>query len=127
MSSDRDNLAELLSRLLVAQQQNQDWYVSRSSGDTLCLDGWFDPTALAAAVLDAGLRPPARRIETPEQLATLGFPCGIREIPDDDMEFYPQVWEMGFQVGWCRAGQMFDENDCTPTLPVLVLWEGDGE
>ncbi|MFE3229315.1 hypothetical protein [Nocardia sp. NPDC059228] len=64
-------------------------------------------------------------IETREELDTLDWPCLVREItPEDELEFYPQIWERAFQTdGWNRAGQMFDEQDCTPRLPVEVLPE----
>ena len=78
---------------------------------------------LADTVLRAGYRPPQRVIETPEELDALTFPCLIREEPTDSTDFYPQIWEMGFQTDWCRAGAMFDPEDCTPRLPVTVLIE----
>ncbi|WP_029926342.1 hypothetical protein [Nocardia otitidiscaviarum] len=92
------------------------WLLCQHDGDDHCC---------AEDLIDEGWRPPPRRIETSEQLDTLDFPCVIREIPDDPLEFYPQIWEMAFQVGWCRAGRLFDENDCTPTLPIEVLHEGE--
>lgn len=64
-----------------------------------------------------------RVIRTQAELDALGFHCGIREIPADPMEFYPQIWEMGYQSGWCRVGRMFDPDDCSPNLPVMVLWD----
>lgn len=35
---------------------------------------------------------------------------------------YPHKWEMSFQCGWCRVGNAYDDDDCTPSLPVLILW-----
>lgn len=77
----------------------------------------------AEAILRDGYRPPARVIETQEELDALTFPCLIREEPTDSTDFYPQIWEMGFQTDWCRAGAMYDPDDCTPRLPVTVLIE----
>ncbi|MET8430108.1 hypothetical protein [Nocardia sp. NPDC004860] len=84
-----------------------------------------DSERLAGHLLTKGYRPAARRIETPEQLDALGFPCVIREIPaEDEIEFYPQIWEKPFQTdGWCRAGAVWRETYCTPKLPVEVLVE----
>lgn len=88
------------------------------------LEGTLDAAAVADRLLAAGWRPPARVITTAEDLDALGFPCVIREIPDDPLEFYPQIWEMACQLGWCRVGRvMWNEDDCTPTLPVEVLVE----
>ncbi|MFE3081808.1 hypothetical protein [Nocardia tengchongensis] len=77
------------------------------------------------AIVEADWRRPARAIATAEELDTLDWPCLVREItPADELEFYPQIWERAFQTdGWCRVGQMFDEEDCTPRLPVEVLPE----
>lgn len=103
MASDRDTLIELI--------------------DDTRADG-HSPREAADYLLDAGWRPPAHEITTAEELAELDatFPCVIREKPADPTNFYPAMWEMGFQVGWCRAGQMFDPDDCTPTLPVTVVY-----
>jgi hypothetical protein len=38
-------------------------------------------------------------------------------------DFYQPLWEMGFQVGWCRAGKQFDPDDDEPRLPVRVLYD----
>ncbi|MFD9614951.1 hypothetical protein ACFWWS_36865, partial [Streptomyces sp. NPDC059083] len=38
-----------------------------------------------------------RVIETVEELDTLDWPCLVREItPEDELEFYPQIWERAF-------------------------------
>jgi hypothetical protein len=121
--SDRDDLAELLGSLLVSQQQNQDWYVSRSSGDTLCLDGWFDPKALAGAVLDAGLRPPARSIGTAKELDALPIGSLVMDSPYPEGEVYQRTsdgyWaEPGFH-GVCTTRAL--------SLPVTVLWQPEQE
>lgn len=67
----------------------------------------------------------ARLVSTTEELDALAFsfPCVVREIPpENELEFYPQIWEKTFQTdGWARAGRMHDEADCTPTLPVEVI------
>lgn len=83
----------------------------------------FTSRTAADRILSAGYRPPARVIETCEELDALTFPCLIREEPTDSTDFYPQIWEMGFQTDWCRAGSMYDPDDCTPRLPVTVLIE----
>ena len=81
-----------------------------------------DPEKVADAVIAAGWRPPARVITDRVELDSLSFPAIVREEPTDPTEFFPQIWEMGYQVGWCRVGhQFFDIDDCTPRLPVRVL------
>lgn len=97
-------------------------------------DEWarLEPEVLDALIADrivsAGWRPPARVITDPAELDQLVFPAIIREIPADPTEFFPQIWEMGFQTGWCRVGrQFFDLDDCTPRLPVLVLYTSTEE
>lgn len=122
--SDREDLAELLGRLLVSQQQNQDWYVSRSSGGTLCLDGWFDPKALAGAVLDAGLRPPPRRIETVEELDAL---------PVDTVIRWGDTVEQSIGSGWWITPGTDDPShseqiiDVADGNEIVVLWEPEQE
>lgn len=64
-----------------------------------------------------------RRIEITEELEALGFPCVIREIPNDPFELYPPIWEMGYQTAWCRAGVEYRTYDSSPRLPVEVLVE----
>ena len=100
--SDRDTLATTIFGM---------WHADVTTGQ------------IADAVIASGWTPPGREITTAEQLAELdtAFPCVIRENPADSTDFYPAMWEMGFQVGWCRAGQMYDPDDCTPTLPATVL------
>lgn len=62
---------------------------------------------------------------------TVNFPFGtvVQEIhhPDDaciepNCDYYAPLWEMGFQVGWCRAGCMYDHTDDSPRMPVRLLW-----
>lgn len=85
-----------------------------------------DSERLAGHLLAKGYRPAARRIETTEQLDALGFPCVIREI--HELEFYPQIWEKPVRTdGWCRAGAVYRQNDCTPRLPVEVLVEPEAD
>ncbi|MGW4720841.1 hypothetical protein [Nocardia sp. NPDC004260] len=129
MSTDRDDLADLLGSLLVSQQKNQDWFPPSGGGWALCLDGWFDPKALAGAVLDAGLRPPARRIETPEELDAL--PDGT-VILDANEEFHrlnpygmsePRTWFPAWLTGNAYATDFGQD----PELPAVVLWEPEQE
>ena len=76
----------------------------------------------ADRIISAGWRPPVQRITTLDELDSLSFPAIVREEPTDPTEFFPQIWEMGYQVGWCRVGhRFFDIDDCTPRLPVRVL------
>lgn len=120
--ADRDQLA---ADLVTALDDNLVPYCCDDHPKVL--EGALDADTVADRLLAAGWRPPARVIETVEQLDTLGYPCVIREVPhaDEPMtdDFYPQMWEMGLQVGWCRAGAMFRVKDCTPALPVEVLVE----
>ncbi|WP_029931065.1 hypothetical protein [Nocardia otitidiscaviarum] len=118
MASDRDTLAALLDDDVTRQVEVHASYISH-----------LDQHELADAVIARGWRPPARVIETREDLDALGWPCVVREIPaDDDLEFYPQIWEKAFQTDhWCRAGHMVDESDCIPQLPVEVLVEPKGD
>lgn len=124
----RKALAELLAGLLVAQQQNQDWFPP-GGGQALCIDGWFDPKALAGAVLDAGVRPPARRIETPEQLDALP----MESVVLDPVGY---VWQaerrLGLGAGEHRWGSPFLSGLKTAQAvlregAVTVLWEPEQE
>lgn len=121
--SDRDTLADLIDELAwISAGLVSRAALSSRPGESTAL---YDLARKSDAVVRrlAGWRPPAREITTAEQLAELdtAFPCVIRENPADSTDFYPAMWEMGFQVGWCRAGQMYDPDDCTPTLPATVL------
>ena len=83
-------------------------YTSKVAADRIVSEGW---------------RPPARVIETRSELDCLDYPAIVREEPADPDEFYPAIWEMGYQTGWCRAGhRFFNLDDCTPRLPVRVLY-----
>ena len=74
-------------------------------------------------------KPDFHVITTSEELHSLDWPMGtvIQEIHDGDCcvlafcDFYPPLWEMAFQMGWTRAGNMYDE-DIEPRLPVRLLW-----
>lgn len=109
-----EHLAEILHK--------QGAYCGGCDYESRCPDCDKVLDSYAAAILADGWRPPARVIETREELDTLGFPCVIREEPTHPTEFYPVIWEMGFQTGWCWAGRDFDPDDCTPRLPIRVLW-----
>ncbi len=112
------------------------------AGNAAGLDGWTGPgrggqtdreavyqrerdvTKLLGDIA-SGDRPTLRLIGDATEFDTLRtFPCIVREQPDEPNEFYPQLWEMGFQTGWCRVGKPFDPEDCTPELPVVVLLSG---
>lgn len=83
--------------------------------------------AAIAAYLEADRE--ARTITTIEQLDAPDWPVGtvIQEMPADDLDFYPQLWEMAFQCGWTRAGRKYDPDDETPTLPARVLHRPGGD
>lgn len=67
------------------------------------------------------LQPPT--IMNEAMLDKLNWPCIIREKPVDDLDVGPQqIWEFAFQVGWAKAGCMFDPEDQTPRLPAEVIW-----
>ena len=109
------------------------------AGNAAGLDGWSGPgregetdkeavyqrerdVAKLLTDVATGDRPTLRLIEEAVEFDTLrDFPCIVREQPEDPTNFYPQIWELGFQMGWCRVGKQFDPEDCTPELPVVVL------
>lgn len=121
-----DTIAELRRALM-----RQVWD-STSGGqrlDTLAVANGVlgNPELLNSLAAHQGWRPPALVVETVAELDALDWPCTVREIPvKDELVFYPQIWERAFQAdGWNRAGQMHDESDCAPRLPVEVIPEGE--
>jgi hypothetical protein len=124
MTSDRDALADLLAGLLVAQQQNQSWFPSPGGGEALCLDGWFDPKALAAAVLDAGLRPPAQVIETIEEIEALPGGAILADRDGDSWQLLPRGWRCpALDNEWMdRSDDWFTAADALHQGPLTVLY-----
>ncbi len=64
------------------------------------------------------------------ELFSPSWPMGtvIQEIhtgeccEEPNCDFYQPLWEMGFMVGWCRAGKPYNHEDDEPQLPVRVLY-----
>ncbi|WP_043737783.1 hypothetical protein [Nocardia asiatica] len=119
MSNELDALAELLGGLLVSQQQNQDWFPPNGGGQALCLDGWFDVKALAAAVLNAGLRSPARRIETAEELDALPVDTVIRWADTVEQHIGSGWWITPGTDDHSHSEQIIDVADGNE---IVVLW-----
>lgn len=139
----RDRLREKSARIAELERQATEdvmvegMWVKRAQLAAVCASYMVTSETNLRAANDAGARLAAadariaeleqqagrRRIETAEELDALGFPCVIREIPNDPFELYPQIWEMGYQTAWCRAGVEYRAYDSDPRLPVEVLVE----
>lgn len=110
----RDQLARVLDGALARQQSDQSWMPPE--GESLCLDGFFVPRALADAVVAAGWRPPLRVIEDRTELEALPVGTIVRDAEGDaarrDDDGYCWSTGGGGPQWWAAL-----------PLPAAVLWE----
>ncbi|MEH3135377.1 MAG: hypothetical protein PGN30_10295 [Mycolicibacterium neoaurum] len=118
MSAEFPTLAEHLGR-------HESWQLSDKTWDCACGKRFGLKINLDHHVADEWRE--ACTIRTAEQLAAY-WPTStvIREEPENDFDFYPQIWEMAYQCGWTRAGEKYNPDDDSPRLPALVIWHPDG-
>jgi len=110
--SARDDLADLL-----VGADDTSWEMDLDCPVT----NWW---GLAAAVIAAGWRPPARRIETVEELDALPDMAIIRDCLGNVLE--AAVHDQDGLIEWWATGS--DDDDYPVTFPAWVVWEpGDGD